>query len=72
VPATKSLVIAGAKAQYNGSSTIDGQGSDGFFLITVDGDLPAGGGVDKLRMKIWDQTTGTVVYDNQIGGLPYF
>jgi hypothetical protein len=61
------LVIAGAKAQYKGSGTINGQGSYAFMLTAVDGDLPGGGGVDKLRMKIWDATTGTTVYDNQMG-----
>ena len=29
--------------------------------------LPGGGGVDKFRIKIWEKTTGIIVYDNQMG-----
>lgn len=27
----------------------------------------AGGGVDKFRIKIWNKTTGVIVYDTQMG-----
>jgi len=29
--------------------------------------LAGGDGVDKLRIKIWEKTTGAIVYDNQPG-----
>jgi hypothetical protein len=58
------LVISGAKAQYKGSGTVTGAGSYGFLLTATDGDINGGGGVDKFRIKIWDKTTGNVVYDN--------
>jgi hypothetical protein len=61
------LVIGGAKAQYKGTGTINGQGTYGFLLTAIDGALPGGGGVDKFRIKIWDKATGAVIYDNQIG-----
>jgi hypothetical protein len=61
------LVVAGAKAQYKGSGTVNGAGNDGFLLTAIDGDLPGGGGVDKFRIKVWDKTTGTILYDNQMG-----
>ena len=61
------LVIAGAKAQFKGSGTIDGAGNYGFLLMAIDGQLPGGGGADKFRIKIWDKDNGdAVVYDNQI------
>jgi hypothetical protein len=61
------LVIAGAKAQYKGSGTINATGDYGFMLTAVDGQISGGGGVDKFRIKIWDKVTGQVVYDNQMG-----
>ena len=33
----------------------------------IDGDLPGGGGVDRIRMKIWDKGTGIRVYDTNAG-----
>ena len=36
-------------------------GEYGFMLSAVD-DTP-----DKFRIKIWDKSTGVVVYDNQLG-----
>jgi hypothetical protein len=29
--------------------------------------MPGGDGIDKLRIKIWDKTTGAIVYDSQPG-----
>jgi len=59
------LVIAGAKAKFKGSGTINGSGDYAFMLTAIDGQVSGGGGVDKFRIKIWDKTTGAVVYDNQ-------
>jgi len=61
------LVIGGPKAQYKGTGTINSAGTYGFMLTAIDGQLPGGGGQDKLRMKIWDILTGQLVYDNQMG-----
>lgn len=62
------LVIAGAKAQYKGTGTINGSGNYGFMLTAVDGQVSGGGGKDKFRIKIWDKNNnGAIVYDNQIG-----
>jgi ABC-type oligopeptide transport system substrate-binding subunit/PKD repeat protein len=55
------LVVAGSKAKYKGSGTINGHGEYGFMLSAIDG-TP-----DRFRIKIWDQFTGEVVYDNQLG-----
>jgi hypothetical protein len=61
------LVIAGAKAQYKGSGTINGSGDYAFMLTATDGKVNGGGGVDKFRMKVWNKTTGASVYDNAPG-----
>jgi hypothetical protein len=61
------LVIAGAKAQYKGSGAINGAGDYRFMLTAIDGQISGGGGIDKFRMKIWDNSSGVIVYDNQIG-----
>jgi len=58
------LVIAGAKAQYKGIGSVNDAGDYGFLLTATDGDLKTGDGVDKFRIKIWDRTTGAIVYDN--------
>lgn len=60
------LVISGYKAQYKGTGTINGEGEYGFMLTAVDGEIK-GDGIDTFRVKIWDKTTDTLVYDNQIG-----
>ncbi len=62
------LTISGARAQYKGSGTINGAGNFGFMLTAIDGDVSGGGGIDKFRIKIWDNNNGgAIVYDNNIG-----
>ena len=55
------LVIAGSKAQYKGTGTINGAGEYKFLLTAIDG------APDKFRIKIWDKVTGNVIYDNMLG-----
>lgn len=59
------LVVAGARAQYKGTGTINGSGSYNFILTVIDGQRPGGGGVDRFRLKVWGP--GGVIYDNQVG-----
>jgi hypothetical protein len=59
------LVVAGARAQYKGTGTINGSGSYSFMLTAIDGQRPGGGGVDRFRLKVWGP--GGVIYDNQVG-----
>jgi len=54
-------VIAGTKAQYKGTGTINGAGEYGFMLMAIDGSP------DKFPVKIWDKATGNIVYDNMLG-----
>jgi hypothetical protein len=55
------MVVAGTKAQYKGSGTINGVGDYKFMLTAEDG---GNGGQDTFRIKIWEATTDLVVYDN--------
>ncbi|MGN6164231.1 MAG: MBG domain-containing protein, partial [Flavisolibacter sp.] len=59
------LVIAGAKAIFKGTGTINGTGSYSFMVSAIDGSVNGGGGIDKFRIRIWGSTG--VVYDNNIG-----
>ena len=62
------LVVAGARAQFKGTGTINGAGHYGFLITAIDGQISGGGGVDKFRIKIWDRdNAGGVVYDNHRG-----
>lgn len=58
------LVIAGSKAMYKGTGTVNGEAGYSFMVSAIDGGK---GGADKFRMKIWNTGTGTVVFDNQAG-----
>jgi len=59
------LVVAGARAQYKGTGTINGTGDYYFMLTAIDGQVSGGGGVDKFRIKIWGDSG--LIYDNHIG-----
>jgi hypothetical protein len=61
------LVVGGAKAQFKGSGTINGNGNYAFLLTAIDGQINGGGGQDKFRIRIWDKATNNIFYDNQIG-----
>jgi len=61
------LVIAGHKAMYKGTGTINGEGNFGFLLSAVDEALTPSTDVDLFRIKIWDmENNDAVVYDNQM------
>lgn len=55
------LVVAGSKAIYKGSGTINGEGDYGFMLSAIDGSP------DRFRIKIWVKATDEVIYDNMLG-----
>ena len=61
------LVVTGAKAVLKGVGTINGAGNYGFMVSAIDGGLVSKPNVDKFRMKIWDEDSGALVYDNQLG-----
>jgi hypothetical protein len=59
------LVVAGNKAQFKGSGTINNSGDYRFILTASDGQQPGGDGQDKFRIRIWNNNGGGLVYDNQ-------
>jgi hypothetical protein len=59
------LVVAGSKAQFKGTGSINGVSGYRFMLTARDGQAAGGGGVDKFRIKIWND--GGVIYDNVRG-----
>jgi len=62
------LVIAGSKAQFKGTGTINDEGEYKFMLWATDGDLQQMGGADMFRIKIWEEDefgVETVIYDNK-------
>ncbi len=64
------LVVGSSRAQFKGAGAIQGRpGQYGFLLTAIDGDIAGGGGIDKLRMKIWNKSDGAVVYDNKMNEL---
>jgi Tol biopolymer transport system component len=61
------LVVAGPKAQFKGTGTINGTGNYGFLLSAVDERLTPSTDVDLFRIKIWDKEDGdALIYDNQM------
>jgi len=62
------LVVAGPKAMYKGTGTINGSGNYGFMLSAIDEKLTPSTNVDLFRIKIWDKDAGdAIVYDNNMG-----
>ncbi|MCB0035365.1 MAG: tandem-95 repeat protein, partial [Anaerolineales bacterium] len=61
------LVISSYTAQYKGVGQINGSGDYGFIVTVVDASQTPSINTDRFRIKIWDRTTGEVVYDNQMG-----
>ncbi|MEA4889194.1 MAG: PKD domain-containing protein [Clostridiaceae bacterium] len=54
------LVVAGSKAQYKGTGTLNGVEGYGFIIFATDGSP------DKFRIKIWDADE-VIIYDNMSG-----
>jgi hypothetical protein len=61
------LVIAGARAQFKGTGTVNGLGNFGFMLTAVDEALTPSTDLDWFRIKIWDRDSDTMTYDNGLG-----
>jgi hypothetical protein len=61
------LVVAGSKAKFKGRGSINGIPGFQFMISAIDGDIKAKGDPDFFRIKIWNESTGEVVYDNEMG-----
>ena len=48
------LVVDGPRATLAGSGTVNGTGSYDFLVSLVDGAVTGSGGIDRLRLKVWD------------------
>ncbi len=64
------LVVTGAKAQLRGLGTINRHGTYAFEVTAIDGKAIGGGNVDKVRIRVWNEATGALVYDNQMNAAP--
>jgi CSLREA domain-containing protein len=61
------IITSGSQAFLSGSGTVNSVGGYG-FLISV---IAPSSGQQYIRIKIWDQTTGNVLYDTQPGAPDY-
>lgn len=62
------LVVDGRFAWLRGSGQLNGLAGYTFLLSTVDGSEKLGGdGLDYIRLQIWEQSSGMLVYDSQPG-----
>ncbi len=61
------MVIAGPNTKFKGVGSINGEYGYAYMITAVDGDLNGGCGTDKFRIKIWDQETESIIYDNKMG-----
>lgn len=62
------LVVAGPRAQFKGTGTINGAGNYSFILTAVDAALTPSTEMDLFRIKIWvEDDDDAIVYDNQLG-----
>ena len=62
------LVVAGPRAKFKGTGTINGLGNYGFMITATDAALTPSTDADLFRIKIWDKDNGdATVYDNQMG-----
>ena len=60
------LVVNGGLAVIKGTGTIKGLGNYDYLISALDGNPPRSG-TDRIRIKIWNHSTGEVVYDTNRG-----
>jgi hypothetical protein len=59
--------LSGVRTQFKGYGKVNNEAGFKYLLTVIDGQAPNGGGVDKFRIKIWNDKTGEVIFDNQMG-----
>jgi hypothetical protein len=59
--------LSGARTQFKGAGKVNNETGFKYLLTVIDGQAPQAGGVDKFRLKIWNEKTGAVIFDNQLG-----
>jgi len=60
------LIITDDKAVFYGNGSINRKKGFGFIISVIDCDLNDNHEEDRFRIKIWDETNGTVIYDNEM------
>jgi PKD repeat protein len=60
------LVVAGSSAKFKGRGKINDTGNYQFMISAEDGALKRKESPDKLRMVIWDEISGNIIYDNEM------
>lgn len=61
------LMVSGPKAHVRGLGEFADDTVCAFLATLWDGARAPGGGVDKIRLRLWDPATGKLLYDNQPG-----
>jgi hypothetical protein len=61
------LYVSGSRAQLRGTGDVNDQPGYGFSITMSKGRVSGGDGIDRLRLKVWKESDGTVVYDNVRG-----
>ncbi|PVY39049.1 outer membrane protein assembly factor BamB family protein [Pontibacter virosus] len=61
------LIVFGQEANFKGKGTINGKSGYGFLVAIVNHALNVKNPNDRLRLMIWEEESGRIVYDNQAG-----
>jgi hypothetical protein len=62
----ESQTVSGSKALLRGTGTVNGAGGYKFLLATISSSF-LDDGANRMRLKIWNGSTGAVIYDTQMG-----
>ena len=62
------LSVQGPTAWLTGKGTVNGRAGS-FWIVATDEQADGGGGVDRVRIWIWDQAASRLVFDNEPGRL---
>jgi hypothetical protein len=62
------LIVTGSQAQAKGAGAVNGVGGYDFIVTGFDGKRQGKKVPDKLRVRIWNHSTGQVIYDSQLDG----
>jgi hypothetical protein len=60
--------LTDSTGEFRGSGKLNGEDGYEFVLTVGDGQKSAGDGSDKSKIKIWNKSTGAVVFDSESGG----
>ncbi len=61
------MVLAGGKATFKGTGTVNDVPGYSFYITAIDGEVHTAYDFDTFRIRIWETETGYWIYDNQMG-----